>query len=164
VFVTWFFRLLCGVFTPPTITRPTHTLFLLIFPIPYITISYICKISREELSLTLRARVWERYDCTKNVLAIALHFKQLYSTVSSLINRLKKQDKLDFYSKPRSGALKVTNDRQDRALVRYAVANLKCPFKLLATPSKSSVKLGRNTIRKILKEYRKSKRVPRKKP
>jgi hypothetical protein len=58
----------------------------------------------------------------------------------------------------------VTNDRQDRALVRHAVTNPRESLKLLATPSKSGIKLGRNTVRKILKEYGKAKRVPRQKP
>ena len=84
--------------------------------------------------------------------------------MSSLIHRLKKQDTLDFYTKPRPAPPKKTTDRQDRALVRYAVANPRCSLQLLGTPSKSGVKLGRNTVRKILKEYGKSKRVPRKKP
>ena len=124
---------------------------------------YMKKTTREELSPTKRARIWERYECTKNVSAVAKHFKEPYSTVSSLINRLKRQDRLDFYTKPRPGALKATTNRQDRALVRYAVANPRVSLKILGSPSKSGIKLGRNTVRKILKAYRKSKRVPRKK-
>ena len=84
--------------------------------------------------------------------------------MSSLINRLKKQDVLDFHTRPRPTPPKKTTNRQDRALVHYVVANPRCSLKLLATPSKSGVKLGRNTVRKILKEYGKSKRVPCKKP
>ena len=130
----------------------------------YVTIGVVRKTSRRVLSPTLRTRIWERYDCTKNVSVVAAHFKQHYSTMSSLINRLKKQDTLDFYTQPRPALPKKTTDRQDRALVRYEVANPRCSLMLLATPSKSSVKLGQNTIRKILKAYSKSKRVPRKKP
>jgi hypothetical protein len=72
---------------------------------------YVRKTSRVELSPTLRARIWERYDSTRNILAIAAYFEQQYSTMSSLINRLKKQDKLDFYSKLRPRAPKATNNR-----------------------------------------------------
>jgi hypothetical protein len=67
----------------------------------HITMGAVRKTSRRELSPTLRARIWERYNCIKNVSAVAAHFKQHRSTVSSLINRLKKQDVLDFYTRPR---------------------------------------------------------------
>jgi len=122
------------------------------------------KTSRTELSPTKRSRIWERYECRYNVTAVAKHFKEPCSTVSSLIHRLKKQASLDFYTKPRQGGRKRTTDREDRALVRYAVANPRCSLKLLATLSKSGKKLGVNTVRKVLKAYGKAKRVPRKKP
>jgi len=124
----------------------------------------IRKTSRVELSPTKRAHIWERYECGHNITAVAKHFKEPRSTISSLINRLKNQASLDFHTKPRNGGRKRTTDREDRALVRYIVANPRCPLKLLATPSKSGKKLGLNTIRNILKAYGKSKRVPRKKP
>ena len=49
-------------------------------------------------------------------------------------------------------------------MVRHAITNPRCSLKLLATPSKSGLKLYRNTVRKILKEHGKYKRVLRKKP
>jgi transposase len=122
------------------------------------------KTSRTELTPEQRARIWERYECGYTITAVAKHFNIPCSTVSSLINRLKKQASLDFHSKPRPRGCKKTTDCQDRALVRYAVANPKCSLKLLATPSKSGVKLGRNTVRVVLKAFGKAKRVPRKKP
>jgi len=122
------------------------------------------KTSRKELSPTKRAHIWELYECGHNITAIAKHFREPRSTVSSLINRLKKQSVLDFASKPRPGGPKRTNNREDRALVRYAIANPRCSLKILTTLSKYSKKLGLNTVRNILKAYRKAKRVPRKKP
>jgi transposase len=122
------------------------------------------KTSRRELTSEQRARIWERYQCGNSISAIAARFKRPYSTISSLINRLKKQASLDFRTKPRSGAPKKTTTRQDRALVRFANANPRVPLHALATPSKSGIKLGRNTVRKILKAYGKAKRVPRSKP
>jgi transposase len=80
------------------------------------------------------------------------------------MNRLKLQPVLDFHSKSRPGGPKKTTDRDDRALVRYAEAHPRCSLKLLATPSKSSKRLGINTVRNVLKAYGKAKRVPRKKP
>ena len=121
------------------------------------------KTTRQELSPDLRARIWERYKCGNNITAVTKHFKQPRSTVSSLINRLKTQALLDFNTKPRAPRRKRTTNRQDRALVRHAVANPRESLTVLTTPSKSGVKLGRNTVRKILKEYGKAKRVPRKK-
>jgi len=122
------------------------------------------KTTRRELSVEQRARIWERYEYGYNITAIAKHFKEPRSTVSSLINRLKKQASLDFKTKPRAPRRTRTNDRQDRALVRYATANPRVPLHVLATPSKSGLKLGKDTVRKILKVYGKAKRVPRKKP
>ena len=122
------------------------------------------KTERRELTPTERARIWERYSCGHSVTAVAKHFKRPRSTVSSIINRVKKENRLDFLTKRRPSPPKKTNDRQDRALVRYAVANPRVPLHSLATPSKSGVKLNRNTVRKILKAYGKAKRVPRKKP
>jgi transposase len=122
------------------------------------------KTSRRELTPTERARIWERYECGHSVTAVAKHFNRPRSTVSSIINRTKKEQRFDFLTKPRPAPPKKTTDRQDRALIRYADANPRCSLKLLATPSKSGIKLGRNTVRKILKEYGKAKRIPRKKP
>jgi transposase len=122
------------------------------------------KTSRIELTPEQRARIWERYECGYTPTAIAKHFKVPRSTISSLINRLKKQALLNFYSLPRLGGRKKTNPCQDRALVRHAMTNPREPLTVLATPSKSGLKLSRNTVRKILKAHGKSKRVPRKKP
>ena len=122
------------------------------------------KTSRTELTPELRSRIWERYECGHSITAISKHFKVPRTTCSSLINRLKLQASLDFHSKPRSGGPKKVNPRHERALVRYAVAHPRCSLKLLGTPSKSSIKLGRNTVRAILKAHGKAKRVPRKKP
>jgi hypothetical protein len=125
---------------------------------------YVYKTSRRELSPETRAHIWERYECRHSVTAISKHFKVPRSTYSSLINRLKLQTTLDFYSKARSGVLKKTTKWHKRALVHYAVANPRCSIKLLGTPSKSGIKLGKNTVRVILKTHGKAKRVPRKKP
>lgn len=49
-------------------------------------------------------------------------------------------------------------------MVRYVDANPRYSLKLLATLSKSGIKFSRNTVRKILKEYGKAKRILYKKP
>jgi transposase len=125
---------------------------------------YVRKTSRQELSPETRACIWERYECGHSVIAISKHFKVPRSTCSSLINRLKLQTTLNFHSKARSGVLKKTTKQHKRALVRYAIANPRCSIRLLGTPSKLGNKLGKNTVRAILKAHGKAKRVPRKKP
>jgi transposase len=122
------------------------------------------KTARKELSPERRAHIWERYESGYTITAVAKHFKEPRSTISSLINRLKKQALLDFKTKTRAPHRTRTNDRQDRALVRYVVANPRVPLHALATPSKSGLKLGKDIVRNILKAYGKAKRVPRKKP
>jgi hypothetical protein len=111
-----------------------------------------------------RGRIWERYECGHLIIAVAKHFKRPRFTVSSIINRTKRENRSDFLTKPRHAPPKKTTDRVDWAFICYVIANLRCPLTILATPSKSGKKLGRNTIRKILKAYGKSKRVLRKKP
>jgi transposase len=83
------------------------------------------KTSCKELTLEEQSRIWERYECRHSIIAISKHFKVPCYTISSLINRLKLQALLDFYSKPRPKGYKKLNNRQERALVRYAVANLR---------------------------------------
>jgi len=91
-------------------------------------------------------------------------FKRPCSTITSLLQRTKIQPVPTFKNKPRPGLKKKTNDRQDRALVRHANNNPREPLFALCIPSKSSKKLGRNTVRKVLKSYGKAKRKPCKKP
>jgi hypothetical protein len=75
--------------------------------IPHIIMGYVRKTSRVELSSTLKARIWERYDCTKNVSAVAAHFKQRYFTVSFFINRFKKcHGKAQAFSLPSSPSMR----------------------------------------------------------
>jgi transposase len=118
------------------------------------------KTSCKELTLEEQSRIWERYECRHSIIAISKHFKVPCYTISSLINRLKLQALLDFYSKPRPKGYKKLNNRQERALVRYAVANLRVPLNVLATLSKSGKKLGINIVRKVLKAHSKAKQVP----
>ena len=64
----------------------------------------------------------------------------------SIIKRKLVTDDFSFENKPRNGLFKKTSDRDDRALVRHAVANPKDTLFALATPSKSGHKLSHNTV------------------
>jgi len=83
------------------------------------------------------------------------------STVRSIIQRAQKSEAFTFESAPRSGRPKKTSARDNRHLVRVADTNTIETLFAFATPSKSRQQLGRNTIRKILKNAGKSKRKPR---
>jgi transposase len=122
------------------------------------------KSDRTELTAAKRAKIWTRYCDGHGYTAISRLEKTPYSTVRSIVERTLKSGDTSFESKPRHGASKKTSDRDDRALVRHAIQNPKDTLYALATPSKSGHKLGRTTVRKILKAYGKAKRKPRKKP
>lgn len=122
------------------------------------------KTDRTELTAAKRAQIWTRWQDGHGYTAISRLEKTPYSTVRSIIERTLESRNYSFESKPRQGALKKTSDRDDRALVRHANLNPRETLYALATPSKSGHKLGRTTVRKILKCYNKAKRKPRKKP
>ena len=86
------------------------------------------------------------------------------STIRSIIQRAQKSGAFTFESAPRSGRPRITFTRDNRHLVRVANIDTKESLFALATLSKSGQQLGRNTVRKILKEAGKSKRKPRHKP
>ena len=111
------------------------------------------KTDRKELTVVKRAQIWTRYIDGYGFTAISKLEKTPYSTVRSIIQRRLKTGNTSFEIKPRRGPSKKTSDRDDRALIRHANQNLKDTLYALATPSKSGYKLGRNTIRKILKEH-----------
>ena len=86
------------------------------------------------------------------------------STVRSIIERAKLNGGTSFKSKPRPGASKVTTARNERAPLRAENQDTKATLYALATPSQSTKRLCRNTVRKILRNAAKLKRRPRKKP
>ncbi|KAH9213104.1 hypothetical protein DL95DRAFT_463340 [Leptodontidium sp. 2 PMI_412] len=122
------------------------------------------KTDRKELTPAQRAQIWTRYLDGHRFTAISKLEETPYSTVRSIIERRLETGDSSFENKPRSGPSKKTSDRNDRALIRHANQNPRDTLYALATPSKSGHKLGRNTVRKILKAYGKAKRKPRKKP
>jgi hypothetical protein len=120
--------------------------------------------NRKETSPGKRRAVWTRYLDGHSVPAIMRLENLPCSTVRSIIERAKLCGSDSFKSRPRSGALKITTDRDDRALLRAANKDTKASLYALATLSKSTKRLGRNTVRKILRNAGKRKRRPRKKP
>jgi hypothetical protein len=168
VFVTCFFLinfLLIRAFSLPT--QPTTPQFLLFFKLSCIT-RLIWRLNARQLDGSLPLYKEHVFGSDTKV---GTQLQPLQSTsndpallsVLLLIELRRNNDSTSLRSPALPHAKKTTN-RQDRALVRYADANPRCSLKLLATPSKSGVKLGRNTVRKILKVHGRSKRVPRKKP
>jgi hypothetical protein len=82
-----------------------------------------------------------------------------------MISRVEENGRKAYYNnKPRLGAPPKTTKRDNRALLRAANKDTRATLYTLATPSKSTKRLGRNLVRKILKNAGKSKRRPRKKP
>jgi hypothetical protein len=122
------------------------------------------KTSRRELSPEQRSEIWGRWSAGESIPSLIRRFKRPRSTITSLLQRTKIQPVPTFKNKPRPGPKKKTTNRQDRALVRHANNNPRETLFALCTPSKSGKKLGRNTVRKVLKSYGKAKRRPRKKP
>jgi transposase len=122
------------------------------------------KSNRKETSVAKRAAVWTRYCSGYKVPKIVALEGLPRSTIRSIIERRVESGNSSFQSKPRSGRPKKTTARDDRALLRAANRDTKATLFALATPSKSTRQLGRNTVRKILKAAGKAKRRPRKKP
>ena len=124
----------------------------------------MAKTNRLETTVGQRAQVWTRYLDGHSYASISRLEGVPYSTVRDIIQRRIDSGDSSYKSKPRNGATKKTSDRDNRALVRYAIENPKDTLVALGSPSKSSVKLHRNTVREILKSYGKSKHKPRTKP
>jgi len=82
------------------------------------------------------------------------------STVRSIIQRTQKSGDFTFETKPRSGRPKITSVRDDRHLIRVAAIDTKETLFALITLSKAEQQIGRNTVRKILKNASKAKRRP----
>lgn len=122
------------------------------------------KSDRVELTPAKRAQIWTRYLDGHGFTTISRLEKTPYSTVRSIIERRLETGDTSFETRPGRGRSKKTSDRDDRALLRHANQHPRDTLHALATPSKSGHKLGRNTVRKILKAYGKAKRKPRKKP
>ena len=122
------------------------------------------KTTRKELIPAKRSAIWTRWQDGHGYSAISRLEDTPYSIVWDIIQRKLATTDSTFESKLRSGPFKKTSARDDRALVRYAIANPRDTLHSLATPSKSGHKLGRNAVRKILKAAGKAKRKPRKKP
>ena len=118
------------------------------------------KSNRRELTPAERARIWTRYHDGYSVPKIIKLEGHLRGTIQATLKRYGNIPNSTFESKLRSRRLKKTSSRDDRALLRAANADTKATLYALATPSKSSHQLGRNTIRKILKAVGKAKRVP----
>ena len=122
------------------------------------------KTNRVELSPTKRAQIYTRYLDGRSVPEIVRLEKVKRETVRDIIQRGNKDGRKSFYTKPGRGRKKKTSNRDDRALVRAASKDIRATLFALSTPSKSTKKLGRNTVRKILKSAGKAKRRPRRKP
>jgi Transposase len=122
------------------------------------------KTSRKETTPVQRAHVWTRYLDGHRPATIARLEGLPDSTVRDIIQRRLETEDPSFKSKPRNLNRKITSDRDDRALLRHALKHPKDTLHALGSPSKSTHKLGRNTVQKILKAYGKAKRKPRKKP
>jgi len=121
------------------------------------------KTDLKELTVVKRAQIWTRYVDGYGFTTISKLKKTPYSTMRSIIQRRLKTGDTSFKNKPRSGPSKKTSDRDNRALIRHANQNLKDTLYALAIPSKLGHKLGRNTVRKILKAHSKAKCKPCKK-
>jgi hypothetical protein len=122
------------------------------------------KTTRKETTLAQRAAIWTRYCSGYSILEIIALEGHPRSTIRSIIERREQSRDSTFKSKPRTGRLKKTTARDDRALLRAANRDTKATLFALATLSKSTHQLSRNTIRKILKAASKAKRKPCKKP
>jgi hypothetical protein len=135
-------------------------LFLLfVFTSRIIIIGYKPLTNRKETSPG-RCAVWTRYLDGYSVPAIIRLENLPCSTVRSIIERAKLCSSDSFKSRPRSGAPKITADRKNRALLRAPNKDIKASLYTLATPSKSTQRLGCNTVRKILRNTGKRKRRP----
>jgi Transposase len=119
---------------------------------------------RTELTVEERAEIWGRYNGGDSITSIAARFERPYSTISSIVNRRAREARTSFKTLScRLITLKVSI-RGERSLLRHASNYPKDTLKTLSTPSKSGHKLCTTTVRKILKNNRKAKRKPRKKP
>ncbi len=122
------------------------------------------KPSRKETTPAQRSAVWTRHLEGRSVPEIVGLEHLPRSTVRSILARALECGPASFQNKPRPGRPKKTTPRDDRALLRAANRDTKATLYALATPSKSTKHLGRNTVRKILKNANKAKRRPRRKP
>jgi transposase len=118
----------------------------------------------KETTPAKRAAVWTRHCSGYSVPKIIALEHLPRSTIQSIIQRREESGDSSFKSKPRSGRPKKTSERNDQALLQAANNDTKATLYALASPSKSGHRLGRNTVRKILKAASKAKRRPRKKP
>ena len=109
------------------------------------------KTDRVKLSPTKRARVYTRYLDSRFVPEIVRLEKVKSETVRDIIKRGNKNGRKSFYTKPGKGQKKKTSNRDDRALVRAANKDTRATLFAFGIPPKSTKKLGRNTVRKILK-------------
>jgi hypothetical protein len=125
---------------------------------------YKPKTDRRKTSSTKRANVYGRWR-EGYLIPQIIELEHLpCSTIRSIINRVKQNRREAYYNKPRLGAKPKTTKRDDRAVLRAANKDTKMTLHALCTPSKSTKQLGRNLVRKILKNAGKSKRCSRKKP
>jgi transposase len=122
------------------------------------------KTSRTETTVAQRAHVWTRYLEGHSYASISRVERVPYATVRDIIQKRLDSSDSAFKSKPRSGRPKKTSIRDERALVRHALEHPQDTLNALATPSKSTRQLSRNTVRTILKSNGINKRKPRKKP
>ena len=125
---------------------------------------YVPKTSRRELTPEQRSAICNRFDLGEDIPTLMRRFNRSRTTITSVLARYKAHPDTSFKNKPRSSRPKKTTDRQDRALVSYALKYPRETLYALCSPSKSGQQLGRNTVRKILKSRGKSKHRPRKKP
>ena len=125
---------------------------------------YKPKTSRRETSPTCRADVIGYWRTGYSIPQIVELEYLPRSTIRSIIDRFEERGRASYYNKPRPGPKLKTTDRDNRALLRAANEDTRATLHALAIPSKSTKQLGRNLVRKILKNAGKSKRRPRKKP
>lgn len=124
----------------------------------------VSKLTRKELTLVERAKLWALYCEGYTPTQIFNKTKVPRTTVSSFIQRETLTPTMTFQSKPRSGAPKKITPRGARALVQTVINELRMSLKSLATPSKSGKRLNHYTVAILLKSFGKAKRRPRKKP
>jgi transposase len=146
--------------TPPKIYPPTQNL------LPYTPkMPPKRKSQRRETTESDRRLIWSYYNDGRSYGWISERLKINYSTVASLVQRMKKRPlESRWQDLPRPGAPWKLDVRAERALIRAIIKDTKAPLAVLGTPSKTGKQLHRNTVRKYLKEHNKHRRCPRKKP
>jgi transposase len=112
-----------------------------------------------------RAIIWAHYCDGLTYSQIVEATGYVKSTISSIIQRIKKSTKADkFSSAKQSGALRRVDLRGERALLQHADKNTRDPLAVLKTPSKSGKQLTQKTVQQILKHNGKARCRARKKP